>query len=138
MRNTLLIPSLLLILAGCEQLGIEDPTKIAAAKEAEGRAVGSACRHSGRALEDCYTLNPKAQKAAVFTGWRDMDAYMRENNIEVVTPQFQKADKNKPADKPAASAPAPTEEGAAAKKDGAVLPGPAKPQPSARAGGKIV
>ena len=76
----------LVLLSGCEQLGIEDPAKMAAAKEAEGRAVGSACRHSGRALEDCYRMNPKAQKAAIFAGWRDMDAYMRENKIEVVRP----------------------------------------------------
>jgi len=84
MRILFLYLLTLLSLAGCDQLGLETPATAAAAKEAEGRAVGSACRHSGRALEDCYTLNPKAHKAAVFSGWRDMDAYMRENNIEVV------------------------------------------------------
>jgi hypothetical protein len=84
-----------LLLAGCDQLGLETPGQLAAAKEAEGRAVGSACRHSGRALEDCYIMNPKAQKAAVFTGWRDMDAYMRENNIEVVPAQMPKTDRKK-------------------------------------------
>jgi hypothetical protein len=87
--------SLMLLLAGCDQLGIETPAQLTAAKEAEGRAIGSACRHSGRALEDCYTLNPKALKAAVFTGWRDMDAYMRENNIEAVPATLQKPDKTK-------------------------------------------
>src|SRR3989344_5174569 len=35
-----------------------------------------------RGLQDCYTLNPKAPKASVFAGWKDMDAYMRENKIE--------------------------------------------------------
>jgi hypothetical protein len=80
----LLIPVCSLLLAGCEQLGIEDPAKIAEAREAEGRAVGGACRHSGRALEDCYKLNSKASKAAIYAGWRDMDTYMRENNITVV------------------------------------------------------
>ena len=78
---------LLALLAGCEQLGIEDPAKIAAAKEAEGKAIGSACRHAMRAIEDCYALNPKAQKAAVFAGWREMDEYMRENKLEGVLPQ---------------------------------------------------
>jgi hypothetical protein len=39
-----------------------------------------------RAIEDCYTLNPKADKAAVFEGWREMDEYMRENKIEGVAP----------------------------------------------------
>ena len=75
-----------LSLAGCELLGIDSPEKVAAIKEAEGKAIGSACRHAVRAIEDCYTLNPKAQKAAVFAGWREMDEYMRENKLEGVTP----------------------------------------------------
>ena len=37
-----------------------------------------------RGLEDCYTLNPKASKALVFAGWKDMDEYMRSNKIEGV------------------------------------------------------
>lgn len=101
------------LLAGCDQLGIETPAQEAAAKEAEGRAIGSACRHSGRALEDCYTLNPKAQKSAVFTGWRDMDAYMRENNLEIVpsvVPKPEPPVKKKKTDKAA--------EGEAAEKSG--------------------
>lgn len=75
----LLVP---LALAACEQLGLEDPAKIAANREAEGKAIGSACRQTARALEECYALSPKAQKAAIFAGWRDMDIYMRENKIE--------------------------------------------------------
>jgi hypothetical protein len=46
------------------------------------RCIGGACRHALRGLEDCYVLNPKAAKASVFAGWKDMDAYMRENKIE--------------------------------------------------------
>lgn len=75
-----------LSLAGCDALGIDSPEKVAAMKEAEGKAIGSACRHAVRAIEDCYALNPKAQKAAVFAGWREMDEYMRENKLEGVTP----------------------------------------------------
>ncbi len=74
------------LLSGCEMLGIESPEKVAAAREADGRAVGGACRHAGRAIEDCYALNKKADRAAVFAGWRDMNDYMRENKIEVVAP----------------------------------------------------
>lgn len=74
------------LLAGCDQLGIESGTATAARKEAEGKAIGSACRHAMRAIEDCYTLNPKAQKAAVFAGWREFDEYMRENKIEGIAP----------------------------------------------------
>jgi hypothetical protein len=76
------------LLAGCDQLGIESPEKVAAARLAEGNAIGSACRHAGRAIEDCYALNKKADKAAVFAGWRDMNDYMRENKIEPVPPQL--------------------------------------------------
>lgn len=73
-------------LAGCDLLGIDSPEKVAALKEADGKAIGSACRHAGRAIEDCYVLNPKAQRAAVFAGWREMDEYMRENKIDAVAP----------------------------------------------------
>lgn len=83
----------LIALAGCEQLGFEDPAKLAAMKEAEGKAIGSACRQSGRAIEDCYDLNPKAQKAAVFAGWKEMDGYMRENKMESAIPQVAEATK---------------------------------------------
>lgn len=82
------LPLLASLLAGCDMLGIESPEKLAAAREAEGRAVGGACRHAGRAIEDCYALNRKADKSAVFAGWRDMNDYMRENKIEAVTPQI--------------------------------------------------
>jgi len=94
--NALRILPLLALLAACEQLGIEDPAKAAAAKEADGRAIGSACRHALRAIEDCYTLNPKANKAAVYAGWREMDEYMRENKLEGVAPVLPRADVKKP------------------------------------------
>jgi len=80
------------LLAGCDmiagQLGIESPEKIAAAREADGKAIGGACRHAGRAIEDCYMMNKKADKASVFAGWRDMNDYMRENKIDPVAPQL--------------------------------------------------
>ena len=70
------------LLASCDLLGIESGEAVAARNEAEGKAIGSACRHAMRAIEDCYTLNPKAVKASVYTGWREMDEYMRENKLE--------------------------------------------------------
>lgn len=84
MRHTALILCLTAatsLLAGCDALGIESATQTAEKKEAEGRAMGSACRHAVRSIEDCFRSNPKAGKAAVFAGWKDMDAYMRENEI---------------------------------------------------------
>ncbi len=88
------------LLTGCDQLGIDDPAKLAAAKEAEGKAVGSACRHALRAIEDCYTLNPKAQKAAVFNGWKEMDEYMRENKLDGVAPVVPRVPIVKPGAEP--------------------------------------
>lgn len=85
-RVTLALPVCAALLAGCDMLGIESPEKVAAAREAEGRAVGGACRHAGRAIEDCYTLNRRIDKAAIFAGWRDMNDYMRENKIDAVPP----------------------------------------------------
>lgn len=86
-----LIPALLLCtaaVAGCDMLGVDSAEKLAAAREADGRAIGGACRHANRAIEDCYALNKKADKASVFAGWRDMNDYMRENKIEPVAPQI--------------------------------------------------
>jgi hypothetical protein len=83
-----IVLALAILLVGCDQLGIETPAQLTARSTAEGKALGSSCRHAARALEDCYQINPKASKAAIFEGWRDMDAYMRENKLEAVAPQF--------------------------------------------------
>ncbi|HEV7576733.1 MAG TPA: hypothetical protein VGO85_11880 [Caldimonas sp.] len=76
------------LMAGCDMLGIESADKIAASREADGKAIGSACRHAGRAIEDCFAIYKKADRSAVFAGWRDMNDYMRENKIEPVAPQL--------------------------------------------------
>jgi hypothetical protein len=47
-------------------------------------------------------MNPKVGKAAIFAGWRDMDAYMRDNKIDVVVPDLADAPSRK-TDKAAAS-----------------------------------
>ncbi|MDB5800121.1 MAG: hypothetical protein JWL63_1060 [Rhodocyclales bacterium] len=88
MRALLLLTVLLLPLAACERLGIADPAKEQAIRDEEGKAIGGACRQSGRALEDCFTLNPNANKASVFNGWKDMNDYMMQNKIETVKPEF--------------------------------------------------
>lgn len=84
---TLLLLLCPLWLAGCDLLGIEGASAVAARREAEGKAIGGACRHAGRAIEDCYDMNKRADKAAMFTGWREMNDYMTENKIEVVAPR---------------------------------------------------
>ena len=88
------------LLVACDQLGIDTPQKAAERQVADAKAVGSACRHALRAIEDCYTLNPKSDKASVFAGWREMDEYMRENKLEGVAPVV-------PRPAPGASKPAP-------------------------------
>lgn len=114
----------LVLLAGCDMLGIESPEKVAAVREADGKAVGGACRHAGRAIEDCYALNKKADRAAVFAGWRDMNDYMRENKIEEVPPQIAGV-----AAKPVAEEPADTH---AEKRPAKGSEGKAKDKPKAR------
>jgi hypothetical protein len=74
--------------AGCNLFGGEAAEAAAARREADGKAVGGACRHAGRAIEDCYLLNRRADKAAVYAGWREMNDYMRENKLEPVAPQL--------------------------------------------------
>lgn len=68
-------------LTGCEIPGL-GPDPSIAQKEEEAKAIGGACRHGQRGIEVCYALNPNASKASIFTGWKDMDQYMRDNNIE--------------------------------------------------------
>lgn len=70
-----------LLLAACDIPGLGPDPRIAQ-REDEAKAIGGACRYALRGIEDCYALNPKAAKAAVFAGWKDMDGYMRENKIE--------------------------------------------------------
>ena len=75
-------------LAGCDMLGIEGAAAAAARREAEGKAIGAACRHAARSIENCYGANKRADKAAIFAGWREMNDYMRENKIDPVAPQL--------------------------------------------------
>jgi len=72
------------LLTGCDQLGIESATATSAKREAEGKAVGGGCRHAARSIEQCYETNKRADKAAVFAGWREMEDYMRDNKIAAV------------------------------------------------------
>ena len=74
------------LLAGCDRLGLSDPAVEAARRDADARATGSACRHAGRGIEDCYTQNPESARAPVYAGWKEMNDYMRENKIEEVKP----------------------------------------------------
>ncbi len=96
--------------AACDPSAIMGPDPKAVQKEADSKAIGGACRYGMRSIEDCYTLNPKAVKSHVFTGWKDMDAYMRENKIDGVAASVKPETEEGTA---AASAPAGKGEGKA-------------------------
>ena len=89
LRPALLLLSTLLLTGCVEEINklLEDPKAVQ--KEADAKAIGSACRFGMRSIEDCYVLNPKASKAAVFTGWKEMDQYMRENKVEGVPAKIE-------------------------------------------------
>lgn len=127
----LLIACSTLLVAACEVpfLGAEQ-ARIEAKREAEGRAVGSGCRYSGRSLEECYGMNPKMSKAAMFNGWRDMDGYMRENNIQVVLPEAPEAPEA-PANKGENAKPTAADAAPAAEKPKAADGQPAPDKPKA-------
>jgi hypothetical protein len=76
------------LLTACDQIQERMGMPVAAKVEAEGRAIGSGCRHAGRGLEDCFRLNAKADKAAVHTGWKEMNEYMLKNNMQSLPPEF--------------------------------------------------
>ena len=97
----LLAFSSILLLTACDKIPGLGPDPRVAQREEEAKAIGGACRHALRGLEDCYTLNPKAPKALVFAGWKDMDAYMRENNIQGSPSVLGKVDKPERTEKPA-------------------------------------
>lgn len=81
-----------LLLTGCEIPGVWPDPRVAQ-REQEAKAVGGACRHAMRGIEDCYGLNPKASKSGVFAGWKEMDLYMRENKIDGIPSVMGQTDK---------------------------------------------
>lgn len=89
MNLRLLIPAFALLLAGCDIPGMGPDPRIAQ-READAKAIGGACRFGLRSIEDCYSINEKASKSDMFTGWKDMDQYMRENKIEGIRATYVK------------------------------------------------
>ena len=87
-RLTLL--AVLMLLTGCNDVAalLADPK--VAQREADAKAIGGACRFGLRSIEDCYALNEKASKSAIFVGWKDMDQYMRDNKVEGIPAKIEK------------------------------------------------
>lgn len=82
--------ALCVLIAGCDALGLPNPAKEAAQAEADAKAVGASCRHSGRALEDCFVLYPDQSRSQIYAGWKEMHDYMAAGNIAVVPPTIEK------------------------------------------------
>ncbi|WP_028453140.1 hypothetical protein [Chitinilyticum aquatile] len=89
---------LLLALQGCDQIN-----QALNKQQANGNAIGAACRHSGRSLEDCYRRNPKVPKADIFAGWKEMNEYMLTKKIDIVPPPPDSPINKQDIDAPAAS-----------------------------------
>lgn len=136
LRRPFLLLAILSTLAGCDQLGLEAASVTAARVEADGKAVGAACRHGGRAIEDCFTLNKRVDKAAIYAGWREMDDYMRENKLEAVAPTLgapvKKAEAADDAAAPVAAADKPADKSVDKGADKTAKAAPTKPEKIAR------
>ncbi|MDR2111829.1 MAG: hypothetical protein LBQ62_01805 [Candidatus Accumulibacter sp.] len=118
LRMPLIAAALLVLLSGCDaiqqQMGIETAAKVAR-DDADGRAVGGACRQSGRAIEDCYAIYSWLPRASIYEGWRDMDAYMRENKLETIAPRLPPVQPPPPPQPKTRKKPSPAKDGAAQK-----------------------
>ncbi|MBV1776385.1 hypothetical protein KSF73_11750 [Burkholderiaceae bacterium DAT-1] len=81
MNARLLFLTLCLSLCGCEKF-----TEITNQAKFNGRAIGAACRQSGRSLEDCFQRNPRVARADIFSGWKEMNEYMMAKKLEIIPP----------------------------------------------------
>ena len=106
--SLLVVCAFLPLLAACDQIAVLDGSK---AREADAVAVGSACRHAGRALEDCFVMNAESPKAQVFAGWKEMNDYMTEKKIDVVAAVVPKEAPKMPAQADSAKYEAPKADG---------------------------
>lgn len=81
MRRAFLLLPMLAVLGGCNY--VDNLTGLS--KESH-KALGASCRQTGRSLEECFTRNPEADKAQLYTGWREMHEYMEKHKLETMAP----------------------------------------------------
>ncbi|MBV8468187.1 MAG: hypothetical protein JO218_19750 [Burkholderiales bacterium] len=84
-KQLFLVIALTFGLTGCDRL-----TKLANQAELNARAIGAACRLSGRSLEDCFQRNERVSKADIYAGWREMNEYMAKNRLDAIAPPADK------------------------------------------------
>ncbi|NHQ86406.1 hypothetical protein HA050_09795 [Iodobacter sp. HSC-16F04] len=110
MRRLIIMLFGLMTLTGCDKV-----MEVVNKQQANGKAIGAACRHSGRALEDCYRRNIRIPKADIFAGWKEMNEYMQQKKIDVIAPP---EDEPAPAEKKVEKTDASEEKPAEAEKTG--------------------
>lgn len=69
------------LLAGCDQVN-----DLLNKQKDIGKAVGAACRHGGRSLEDCYNRNSRVSQTDIYAGWKEMNEYMQAKKLDIVPP----------------------------------------------------
>ncbi|MGD1826473.1 Lipoprotein [Chromobacterium violaceum] len=77
----LLLLACALLLGGCNYVN-----SVTGLSKDSDKAIGAACRQTGRSLEECYQRNPNADKAFIYAGWREMNEYMAKNKLETMEP----------------------------------------------------
>lgn len=85
MKKILTLIPLVLFISGCDYLDLNGEQEAQKGLK-NANAIGAGCKQAGKSLEICYSENTKANKAAVYDGWKSMDEYMRENNMKVQGP----------------------------------------------------
>lgn len=103
MKSLWILP-LLAVLAGCNWVN-----NVSGLSKEAHKALGAACRQTGRSLEECFRRNPDADTAAIYSGWREMNEYMAKNKLETMEPPTDSAAGHAESSSPKAAASAPTE-----------------------------
>ncbi|WP_287878864.1 hypothetical protein [Aquitalea sp.] len=85
MKSLWILP-LLAVLAGCNWVN-----NVSGLSKEAHKALGAACRQTGRSLEECFRRNPDADTAAIYSGWREMNEYMAKNKLETMEPPTDSA-----------------------------------------------
>lgn len=85
MKSLWILP-LLAVLAGCNWVN-----NVSGLSKDAHKALGAACRQTGRSLEECFRRNPDADTAAIYAGWREMNEYMAKNKLDTMEPPADSA-----------------------------------------------
>ncbi|BBF84457.1 hypothetical protein DLM_0810 [Aquitalea magnusonii] len=103
MKSLWILP-LLAVLAGCNWVN-----NVSGLSKEAHKALGAACRQTGRSLEECFRRNPDADTAAIYAGWREMNEYMAKNKLETMEPPTDSAAGHADSSSPKAAASTPAE-----------------------------